>query len=370
MRKLDQYVLGEWLAIFAIVIGATYGLLLLFEINDSFADLLRYGANTGQILFYYGVVSPSFLAYVLPIAVLVSLLYALGKLHRNNEIVAMRCAGVGLWAITRSIWVGVVLLSIGVYEMNSSIIPWSIEQARLIKTNLEFNWLTAHGRKGDEIGAVYDLGYFNRRDGRLWLISKFSRYSYEASGIQVSVLDENGREIRRILAAHGIWDEVKRGWTFFAGQEIMNPLDPDRIQPVPFQRLERPDFHEDPAWMALLLKSPSDLSLDELARIIASPDTATHRRRAAYEVRYQWLIASTFGCLISASLAVPLAVSGVRVNPAVGVSKALGLFAGYWILDRVCKLLGEQQALAPWLAAWLPIAAMAILGAWLMWRER
>jgi lipopolysaccharide export system permease protein len=81
-------------------------------------------------------------------------------------------------------------------------------------------------------------------------------------------------------------------------------------------------------------------------------------------------LAATFGCLISAGLAVPFAVTGVRVNPAVGVSKALGLFAFYWIIDRVCKLLGEQQAVDPWVAAWLPIAVMAVLASWLMWRER
>lgn len=370
MRTIDRHILKEWLTIFAIVIGATYGLLLLFEVNDSFRDLLRFRAGVGEMLFYYAVVSPSFVSYVLPIAVLVSLLYAFGQLHRNNEIIALRSAGVGLWSITRSIWGCVALLSVLLFHLNSSVVPWSIEQARLIKTNLEFNWLAEQGRSGEEIGVEYSLGYHNRTDRRLWMISQFSRYTHDASGVQVSVLDSDGREVRRILAAHGVWDEAQRGWTFFDGIDVRRPLDPDRIEPRPFTRLELPEFHEDPEWMALLLEEPKDLSLYELARIMASPDTADPRKRAAYAVRYHWLLAGTFGCVISAGFAIPFAVSGVRVNPAVGVSKALGLFALYWLIDRIGKLLGEQQVLAPWAAAWLPILAMTAVAGWLMWRER
>lgn len=370
VRTLDRYVLREWLTILAIVIGATYGLLLLIEIQDSFQDLLKYGASAREMLFYYAVKSPSFIAYVLPIAVLVSLLYTLGQMHRNNEIVAMRCAGVSLATITRSIWIAVAVLSVLLFYVSSSIVPWSIEEARLIKTNLEFNAVVKKGGSSDDVGVEYNLGYDNRRERRLWQISKFSRYRHDAAGIQVSILDAERREIRRLLAAKGVWDESTQGWTFFDGVEVVDPLDPDKYRPVPFTRLEFPEFHEDPEWIVLLLKAPKNLSLFELGRIIESPDTINHRRRAAYAVRYHWLLAGTFGCLIAAGLAVPFAVTGVRVNPAVGVSKALGLFGAYWLMDTICRLLGEQQALVPWMAAWLPIFAMTAIAGWLMWRER
>lgn len=369
-RTLDRHVFWEWLTIFAIVIGATYGLLILIEVSGSFPDLRKFGASGLDMLKYYAVVSPSFLTFVLPIAVLVSLLYALGQLHRNNEIIAMRSAGMSLGSITRSIWLAVIALSVLQFNMNSSIVPWSVEEARLIKTNLEFHWLSAQGRRADEIGVEYNLGYDNRRDRRLWQISQFSRFSHAASGIQISMLDADRHEIRRVLAATGVWNGEGKGWTLFNGVQIANPLSADLMAPETFTRLEFPGFYEDPEWMALLLRSPKNLSLYELDRVIRSPDTINHRRRAAYEVRYHVLLASTFGCLIAAGLAIPFAVTGVRVNPAVGVSKALGLFGAYWLMYTVCRLLGEQQALAPSVAAWLPTAVMLLLAVWLMWRER
>jgi lipopolysaccharide export system permease protein len=370
MRIMDRHVLREWLTIFVIVMAAIYGLRLMIEVSDSFPDLRRYGASGFEVLRYYAVISPSFLTYVLPIAVMVSLLYALGQMHRNNEIVAMRSAGVSLWTITRSLWLVVTGLSVLQFNMNSSIVPWSVEEARLIKTNLEFRWLQSQGRSADEIGVEYNLGYDNRHDRRLWQISKFSRFEHSAAGIQVSVLDGNGTEIRRVLAAAGVWNGAGKGWTLSGGVEVLDPRSPDLVRPVPFDRLECPEFYEDPEWMALLLRSPKNLSLYELGRVIESPDTVNHRRRAAYAVRYHALLASTFGCLIAAGLAVPFAVSGVRVNPAVGVSKALGLFGAYWVMYTICRLLGEQQALLPAVAAWVPTVVMSVVAVWLMWRAR
>jgi lipopolysaccharide export system permease protein len=76
-------------------------------------------------------------------------------------------------------------------------------------------------------------------------------------------------------------------------------------------------------------------------------------------------MAGSFSCLIVAGLAVPFAVSGVRVNPAVGVSKSLALFFLFYLLSTIGTMLGDQEAVPPWVAAWLPNAFMAGLAAWL-----
>jgi lipopolysaccharide export system permease protein len=77
-------------------------------------------------------------------------------------------------------------------------------------------------------------------------------------------------------------------------------------------------------------------------------------------------MAGAFSCLIVAGLAVPFAVSGVRVNPAVGVSKSLALFFLYYLLATIGTMLGDQGAVPAWVAAWLPNGFMAAFAAWLM----
>ena len=89
---VDRYILLEWLKIFGLVLGAMFGLQLIVEVQD-FSDLLFYAADFGQIIFYYMVLAPSFLTISLPAAILVSILYVAGLLHRNNEFIAFRTAG-------------------------------------------------------------------------------------------------------------------------------------------------------------------------------------------------------------------------------------------------------------------------------------
>ena len=67
--------------------GLTLGLLLMEDMYDDLPDLLAYGANFMDVAWYYLVLLPSFLPIVLPLALLISVLFSLGNLHRNNEII-------------------------------------------------------------------------------------------------------------------------------------------------------------------------------------------------------------------------------------------------------------------------------------------
>ena len=110
MKILDRHILREWLKILGLVLAATLGLLLMQQMYEDFGDLLEAGANTSDVIMYYAVLMPSFLIVVLPLAVLVSLLYSLGQLHRHNEFTVMRAAGLSLFHLTRGIWVIGLLL--------------------------------------------------------------------------------------------------------------------------------------------------------------------------------------------------------------------------------------------------------------------
>ena len=74
--------------------------------------------------------------------------------------------------------------------------------------------------------------------------------------------------------------------------------------------------------------------------------------------------------MIVIALAVPFAVSGVRVNPAVGVSKSIGLFFLYYILMNLATSLATKEVLDPMLAAWLPNLGMSCVALWLFARLR
>jgi lipopolysaccharide export system permease protein len=358
MSLIDRYVLKEWLVGFALTLGVIVGILILQNMYDSLPDLLDTQASFKQILYYYGLALPTYLPAILPIALLVSLLFTLGTLHRNNEIIAMRASGASLFRISRSLWVSGLLLTLLLVYLTAFAIPKAVEQSRTFFDNLEFA-ADEVDHNAREVGLIYNLGFDNRKDGRLWMMNRFSERAWLALGVNVHTRDETGQELSRISSAEAYFDDTQGHWVFLDGRELL--LDPetgDPLRALTFKEKKFEEFDEDPSLMLALHKKPNELSLNELRRIIetVSPDENPSVR--AYLVRYYALFAAPFSCLVVVGIAVPFAVAGVRTNPMIGVSKAMGFFAVFYVLITVASILGERQIISAVLAAWLPNIVM------------
>lgn len=370
MNLYDRHLLREWLKILGLVLSAMIGLLLVQVLYDDFRTLNELGAHGADFWVYFLVTIPSFLAIVLPVALLISLLYVLGKLHRANELVALRAAGVSLLRITAPIWlVGVVACGVTWY-LNASVVPWSVETSRSLRNELTFR-SEAKSLPADRIGVMDSVVFDNRADHRMWFFNRYSQFTQKGYGVTVSELDGQRREHQRIEAQQAWYDRDRRGWVFAHGQQLtFAPATGELLAPKAFDELFEPDFHEDPRLMLLIDRRPIDLSFFELRRLISYYAADHNPKGLPYAVRYFGLLADTLGPLIVIGLAVPFAVSGVRVNPAVGVSKSIGLFFLYYILMNLASSLATKQVLDPMAAAWLPYVVMGAVGVWLFARLR
>lgn len=371
VNTFDRHLLREWLKILGLVLAATCGLLLMQVLLEDFRTLRELGARGTTLWIYVGVTIPSFLAVALPLALLVSLLYTLGKLHRANELTAMRAAGVGFLRLTTPIWI-VGLLCCGVSSwLNTTVVPWSVERSRAIREELEFRREAKRGERPDRIGAVYSVAFDNRNAGRLWFFNRYSRNTNRGYGVSVSEMDAARRETTRIVAAEAWFDVVNQGWVFKDGRTMtFNPENGELAGSKPFVTSFAGNYREDPDIMLLIDRKPNDLLLDELHALIAYLKIEHSPKVVRYAVRYYSLIANTLGPLIVIAIAIPFAISGVRVNPAVGVSKSIGLFFLYYVLNNLGTTLATNGYMDPVAAAWLPHACMAALAVWFFARLR
>ena len=372
LNTFDRHLLREWLRILGLVLLATLGLLLAQVLYDDFRRLSELGARGLDLWMYVFVTIPSFLMVVLPLALLISLLFVLGQLHRANEITAMRTAGVGFFRLTRPIWL-VGLMCCGLMGwLNTTVVPWSVEKSRELKENLQFRY-QANRLAVDRVGAVNSVGFDNPQGHRIWFFNRYSRFTRtgRAYGATVSVLDSKRRESTRLLAAEAWRDEARGGWVFKNGRELtFKPETGELMTSVPFAEKVRTDFDEDPQLMLLLDRRPIDLSFFELRRIRHYFEADQNPKGIPYAIRYYGMLADTLTPLLVIAIAIPFAMAGVRVNPAVGVSKSIGLFFLYYILTNLAAALAAKDYLTPEQAAWLPNLGMAALGVWLFGRLR
>lgn len=370
LTLLDRYLLREWLKMLGLLLAATMGLLLMTALYDNFRDLIQVGANGGDMLLYYATLMPSYLSIVLPLSLLLSLLFVLSKLHRNNELTVVRAAGLNVFATTRIFWVAGLFFCGVSLLLNAKVVPWSVEKSRSLLESFEFR---AEARKapGGILGLVSSVTFNNQRQNRMWFINRYSRFTETAYGVTVSELDASQREKTRLLAREANYDTERRAWTLRDGRELwFDPENGELIRTAAFTVKTVPHFTEDPQLMLLIDRKPRDLSFNELGRIVNYFSAEHNPKVIPYEVRYYSLLADTIGPLIIIAIAIPFAMTGVRVSPAVGVSKSIGLFFLYYLLVNGATLLGGRGYLEPVWAALMPNLAMTGLATYFIGRMR
>jgi lipopolysaccharide export system permease protein len=216
----------------------------------------------------------------------------------------------------------------------------------------------------EEVGLLYNLTFYNRKDNRLWFLNRFNEYNYRAYGITVSEVNpDDGIEYRRLVANEGYYDDLKQVWTFLSGREItFDPSDGQPVRSLGFDQKLVQEFSEDPDLMKYLEQRPKDLSLRELNMVVDYLRPAEDPRLAKYAVSFYDRLLNPVSCLIILGLAIPFSVTGVRTNPFVGVSKAMGLFVLYYVLVNVGQYAGSS-GFSPFWAASIPnLAAFVLVG--------
>ncbi|MDP4693727.1 MAG: LptF/LptG family permease, partial [Opitutales bacterium] len=244
------------------------------------------------------------------------------------------------------------------------------KQSRTFFDNLEF--AAAESQKDSkDVGLIYNLGFDNRKDGRLWFMNRFSERAWLGLGVNVHTRDQDGMETSRISAKEAYFDDTLGHWVFLDGRELMLDSETgDPLRTLPFKEKTFEDFGEDPSLMLALHKKPKELSLFELRRIVETVPPSENPKVHAYLVRYLSLLAVPFSCLVVVGIAVPFAVSGVRTNPMIGVSKCMGFFLLFYVLIIVTTIMGEQRMVPALLAAWLPNIIMLGLSVQLFRKAR
>ena len=110
------------------------------------------------------------------------------------------------------------------FYLTALVIPRTVEQARTFFENLEFAAESVQ-RDDKEVGLIYNLGFDNRKDKRLWFMNRFSEQAWLAMGVNVHTRSEEGGKYIVSLQRRRIIDEALGYWVFQNGRELI--IDPD-----------------------------------------------------------------------------------------------------------------------------------------------
>lgn len=361
MRIVDRYILTQWVASLGLMLVVAVGLLILEDLYRNFGLFVERGVGLEQVARYFAYRLPGFLPVILPLALLLSLLYSLRQWQRNNEMTALRCAGLGLWRITWIFWAMGGVISVLLVVLNAEVIPRTENQADDILLRLRVEG-QAEGQWDQH------LTLHNRQEHRFWMIDVFDRSSGEVTGISIQEV-RPGEEVRviharggRYRAGEGVWEleGVRVGRVDARTGEIADP--------ETHQSLLWAAPGESPELMRLLARRPKDLSLLELEEVRRFLRAVGDPQVTRFDVHYHSIWAETLRALIVVAIAIPFTVRGVRRNAMKGIAKSIGLFLLFFLLENLFMFLGERRILPPPLAVWSPSVLMLAIGLWFFHR--
>lgn len=356
MLKIQRYILNEWLKIFFITAVLVVGLIVVQEVYSRLDSLISAGATVQEIIISYLLTIPRFLPSIIPMVLLLSALFSTSAMHRKNEIIAMKAAGVSLWRICQPLYAAAAVCAAGILYLNGSFIPWSVQQKEALGRQIYTRQSDGQAsEQRDRDRSIRNLGSLNFRENRLWLINTFYTFERRGEGVTVYEIDESGRERYRIRAAETRFRETTDDWVFLNGTELFyDGITDEPYRKLAFETLEKPEYHDNPEIMVTLRRKPQDLTLFELHQVLEEYRGYVAPELVPYQVRFYRILASPLSCFLVVGFGVPFAVSGVRTNPMIGISKAFGMFLLYFVISNISTILGEGGYVSPQMSAAIP----------------
>ena len=123
MKKLDSFILKSFLGPFIMTFLIVIFVLMLQFLWLYIDELVGKGLGFGVILEFLGWGSATLIPMALPLASLLASIMTMGNMGENNELLAMKAAGISLQRIITPLIYVSVLISIGAFFASNDLIP-------------------------------------------------------------------------------------------------------------------------------------------------------------------------------------------------------------------------------------------------------
>jgi lipopolysaccharide export system permease protein len=191
VKILHRYVLEEHLGPLTFALTALTSILLLQYIGKHFGELVGKGLPTLVIAEFFGLSIPLTVALTLPMAVLISTLYAFSRLAAENEITALKASGVSIVSVLKPVLWAALGVTLVMIVFNDQVLPRSNHKLATLQRDIAQKKPT-FGLREQVINEV-SPGKFYLRAGHLDEASNMMR--------EVTIYDMSNPTLRRTIYA-------------------------------------------------------------------------------------------------------------------------------------------------------------------------
>src|SRR5215467_888899 len=356
MRLLDRYVIRNFLQAYFYCIAGFLSIWLIFDISDNISTFIDEKFGFALTVKYYATQVPEVFIILLPVALLLALLFSLGRMSRANEIVSMLTAGVSIPRLLAPL-IGIGLLTVGAsLALNYSLAP----HAEMAKKNFV---AAARAHQYSIQGQIFR----NRTDLRTWFIQSFRPGHNLFNNVQVLQQDAHDNIVENYLAPHATYHPEDKTWELDQVKVVKYDAAGNITDEKFYDSLKIEHWSETPFRLGSANVRAEYLSLPELREYLHFNSDFPATLLAPFRTHLQYRIALPWTCLVVVCIAAPLGIGYSRRGVLSSVAAAVVLVFSMNFLIHLFLALGEGDRVSPWIAAWTPNLLFAVIGLYLLY---
>lgn len=367
LKILTKYTLKEFLPPFWLALLCFTSILLLDEIFRLTKLFVTKGISPYYLIKLLIYVLPATLVVTIPMATLVGILLALGRLSTDNEIMAMKAHGIGFHRILFPLLMVSGLISIFDFFFMDSALPRGNVAYAALKRDISMR----------NSAFVLEEGVVMKElehEGKLWMYESTDAKTGRLQKVKVwdSIWSGQPRFIYAKEALVGFesgqaWLRLYDGATY---EQLPDQSNSFRVTTFAEDRIAL-DFTETLERTQYESQSPRSMSLSNLKAYIADLESRmnqTKERNYLIDqlryalVEYHKKFSIPFACLAFGLIGVPLGLMVRRSGKMVGFGIGLGLILVYYLLLQFGQDTGRRGLFPPGLSIWLPNIAIGAIG--------
>jgi lipopolysaccharide export system permease protein len=353
MRLLDRYVLRHFLQAYFYCIAAFTSIWFIFDVSDNISTFLDERVSRSLIAKYYLTQVPQILVILLPVALLLALLFCLGRMSRSNEIVSMLTAGVSVpRAVAPLLLVGLLTTGLST-ALNYSLAPHAdYAHKRLLEDPKS---------RRQQVGLMAQI-FRNRTDNRTWFIQQFKPEENFFTTVHIVQQDENDNIVTNYIATSAVYHPETRAWELQQVKVVQYDEAGNITKTDVVASLMINDWSETPFRLSSANVRAEYLSVPELRDYLNFNSDFPATLLAPFATHLQYRLALPWTCLVIALIATPLGIGYSRRGILSSVAAAIMLVFSMNFVAHLFLALGEGARIPDWAAAWTPNILFGTLG--------
>ena len=354
-KTINLYLLREITVPFLLGMTAFTSVLLMGRLLKLADLVVAKGVPLADILWMVFYLVPSFCLVTIPMAFLLALLLAFGRLSADSEITAMKASGISLYGLLPPVLVFSLIAYLATTFITIYALPWGNTSFKKLLFDIIESRITLSLKEkvfNDEFPGlvIYTDRFDPQRNTITGILIHDERNPLESSTIFADsgliVADPMARVLRVELKNGGIHRTLgKTGYRLIEFQEYSLSI----------------NLNQAPREM---VKNELDMTFAELRAGISSAraDAKTLREML---LEFHRRFSLPFACFVFALVGVPLGIQNQRSGKAAGFSLSIGVILFYYVILSAGKTLGERGLVHPAAAVWAPNLILLALGAYL-----